>query len=120
MPGPQVGQRRAQGRGLRFWGPRPGAEPGAFGNVVSIKIKKKNADLWPKRRQMCPMGLYRRSTQPSRCIYNIYITYINRKKKVSNKKKKKTKQKVPLAEPMHLASFGSLSPHNALLPVHVK
>src|SRR5271168_3854976 len=36
MPGPQVGQTRAQGRGLRFWGPRPWAEPGAFGNVLFI------------------------------------------------------------------------------------
>src|ERR1700678_1494197 len=34
MPGPQVGQRRAQGWGLRFWGPRPWAEPRAFGNVL--------------------------------------------------------------------------------------
>src|SRR5271155_2550710 len=92
MPGPQVGQRRAQGRGLRFWGPRPWAEPGAFGNVVSIKIKKKNADLWPKRRQMRRLGLHRRPTQPSRCIYNIYITYIDSKKKVSIKKKKKKKK----------------------------
>src|ERR1700678_4848188 len=94
MPGPQVGQRRAQGRGLRFWGPRPRAEPGAFGNVVSIKIKKKNADLWPKRCQMRRLGLHRRPTQPSRCIYNIYITYIDSKKPVSIQKKKKKKKTI--------------------------
>ena len=39
LPGPALPSNarpsgRAQGRGLRFWSPRPWAEPGAFGNVL--------------------------------------------------------------------------------------
>src|ERR1700678_4023818 len=51
--------------------------------------------VWAFMNRRCP-------TQPSRCIYNIYTTYIDIKKQVSIK----TKKNVPLAETTHLASFG--------------
>src|SRR5271168_1759007 len=69
--------------------------PGAYKTYIdnkkqgSIKIKKKNTDLWPKRPIWRRLGLHRCPTQPSRCIYNIYRTYIDIKKQVSIKIKKK-------------------------------